>query len=193
MVGFAREKRVNRILVDGGSGINILPICTMKELGISTIYLTGTVKIDLTIGELQSSVWLHVIDAKTSYNILLGRPWVHENKVIPSTYHQCLKYYEDGVAKRNIADDNPFTEAEAHFVDAKFYLKKYSIKVDDIASGDVGLLNKMAKVVVDKAKVANKEDSKLGNPNKMPKVISAFSSKKVTPILRYIPKAKEEK
>ncbi|KAH0712097.1 hypothetical protein KY289_008056 [Solanum tuberosum] len=169
MVGFACEKRVNRILVDGGSGINILPIRTMKELGISTEDLTdsrlmiqgfnqggqrsiGTVKIDLTIGELQSSVWLHVIDAKTSYNIFLGRPWVHEKKVIPSTYHQCLKYYEDGVAKRIIVDDNPFTEAEAHFANAKFYLKKYSTKVDNIASRDVGILNKMAKVVVGKAK-----------------------------------------
>ncbi|KAH0720373.1 hypothetical protein KY285_005175 [Solanum tuberosum] len=210
MVGFAREKIVNRILVDGGSRINILPICTMKELGISTADLTdshlmiqgfnqggqrsiGTVKIDLTIGELQSSVWLHVIDEKTSYNILLGRPWVYENKVIPSTYHQCLKYYEDGVAKSIIADDNPFTEAEAHFADAKFYLKKYSIKVDAIASGDVRLLNNMAKVAVGKAKVANKKDSKLGNLNKMPNVIGAFSSKKVTPILRYVPKAKEDK
>ena len=58
---------------------------------------------------------VHVIDANTSYNILLGRQWVHENKVIPSTYHQCLKYYENGVAKRIIANDNPFTEDEAHF------------------------------------------------------------------------------
>ncbi|KAH0781203.1 hypothetical protein KY290_000801 [Solanum tuberosum] len=153
MVGFACEKRVNKILVDGRSGINIIPIRTMKELGLSTTDVTesrlmiqgfnqggkraiGVVKIDLTIKELQSSVWLHVIDAKTSYTILLGRSWVHENKVIPSTYHQCLKYYEYGVAKKIIADNNPFTEAEAHFVDAKFYLKKYATKIDDIASTD---------------------------------------------------------
>uniref|UniRef100_M1DEJ3 Uncharacterized protein n=1 Tax=Solanum tuberosum TaxID=4113 RepID=M1DEJ3_SOLTU len=51
----------------------------------------------------------------------------------------------------------------------------------------------MAKVAVGKAKVANKEDSKLGNPNKMPNVIGAFSSKKATPILRYVPKANEDK
>ncbi|KAH0776104.1 hypothetical protein KY290_007515 [Solanum tuberosum] len=121
------------------------------------------------------------------------KPWVHENKVSPSTYHQCLKYHEDGVAKRVIADDNPFTKAEAHFADAKFYLKKYSIKVDAIASGDVGVPNNMVKVAVGKAKVANKEDSKLGNPNKMPNVIGAFLSKKVTPILRYVLKAKEDK
>ncbi|KAG5599194.1 hypothetical protein H5410_030564 [Solanum commersonii] len=48
-------------------------------------------------------------------------------------------------------------------------------------------------VAVSKAKVTNKEDSKLGNPNKMPNVIDVFSSKKVTPILRYVPKAKEDK
>ena len=36
ITGFTCEKRVNRILVDGGSGINILPILTMKELGVST-------------------------------------------------------------------------------------------------------------------------------------------------------------
>ncbi|KAK4723884.1 hypothetical protein R3W88_026663 [Solanum pinnatisectum] len=63
----------------------------------------GTVKVDLTIGELQSNEWLHIINEKISYNILLGRPWVHENKVIPSTYHQCLKYCKDGVAKRIIS------------------------------------------------------------------------------------------
>ena len=142
---------------------------------------------------MQLNVWLHVIDAKNSYNIFLGRPWVHENKVVPSTYHQFLKYCENGVAKRITADDNPFTEVEAHFADVKFYLKKYSIEVDDIASGDVELLNKMAKVVVNKTKVANNEDPKLGNPNKMSNMIGVFSSKKVTSILRYVPKANEDK
>ncbi|KAH0657785.1 hypothetical protein KY289_026533 [Solanum tuberosum] len=139
----------------------------------------GAVKIDLTIEELQSSVWLHVIDAKTSYNILLGRPWVHENKVIPSTYHQFLKYYEDGLAKKIIADNNPFTEAEALFVDAKFYLKKYATKIDDIASKDDELLNKKSKVGVDKAKVVSKEDPRLGISNKTPNMNNVFSSKKI--------------
>ena len=51
----------------------------------------------------------------------------------------------------------------------------------------------MDKVVVSKAKVANKEDPKLDNPNKRPKMIGVFSSKKVTFILRYVPKEKEDK
>lgn len=90
-----------------------------------------------------------------------------------------MKYYKDGVGKSIIADDNSFTEAEDQFA---FYFKIYSTKFNDIASGDVGFLNKMAKAAVSKAKVANKEDPKPGNPNSMTNPIGAFSSKKVTPI-----------
>ncbi|KAH0636367.1 hypothetical protein KY289_036282 [Solanum tuberosum] len=36
MVGHVREKKINRILIDEGSGVNILPIHTLKELGITT-------------------------------------------------------------------------------------------------------------------------------------------------------------
>ena len=50
-----------------------------------------------------------------------------------------MKYYENGVA-RIIANDKPFAKAKAHFADAMFYFEKCSIKVDDIASVDVGLL-----------------------------------------------------
>ncbi|KAL0462153.1 UNVERIFIED_CONTAM: hypothetical protein Slati_0102900 [Sesamum latifolium] len=42
--------------------------------------------------DMVSTALFHVIDAKTSYNMLLGRPWLHENAVVPSTWHQCFKY-----------------------------------------------------------------------------------------------------
>ncbi|XP_060190648.1 uncharacterized protein LOC132619910 [Lycium barbarum] len=201
MIGFAREQKVIRILIDGGSGVNILPIHTMKELGIAMEDLfasrlmiqgfnkggqraIGAIKVDLTIGELQSSAWLHVIDARTSYNILLGRPWVHENKVIPFTYHQCLKYHEDGVEKKIMADDNPFTEAEAHFADAKFYLKKYAAKVDEVAIIDnAEVMNKNAKVVACKEKAAVKEDQRSFDVSKLPNTNGASSSKKIDTII----------
>ncbi|KAL0290917.1 UNVERIFIED_CONTAM: hypothetical protein Scaly_2653600 [Sesamum calycinum] len=64
----------------------------------------------------------HVIDAKTSYNILLSRPWLHENDVVPSTWHQYFKYSRDGVVKKVLADDKPFTKVESHFTYAKYYL-----------------------------------------------------------------------
>ncbi|KAL0440649.1 UNVERIFIED_CONTAM: hypothetical protein Sradi_0003800 [Sesamum radiatum] len=53
--------------------------------------------------------------------MLLDRPWLHENGVVPSTWHQCFKYSRDRLVKKVLADDKPFTEAESHFADAKYY------------------------------------------------------------------------
>ena len=39
-----------------------------------------TIHLELIIGELTSNVLFHVIDAKTTYNMLLGRPWIHGNQ-----------------------------------------------------------------------------------------------------------------
>ncbi|KAM1256507.1 hypothetical protein ACFX2G_031209 [Malus domestica] len=75
----------------------------------------------MTIGELKSSTIFHVIDAKTSYGLLLGRPWIHANGVVPSTFHQCLKFYRE-IVMVIYGDTKLFTEAKSHFADAKFYM-----------------------------------------------------------------------
>ena len=80
------------------------------------------IHLELIIGELTSNVLFHVIDAKTTYNMLLGRPWIHGNGIVPSTLHQCFKYLQSGIKKVN-ADLKPFAETEAHFADAKFYVE----------------------------------------------------------------------
>ncbi|KAL0463335.1 UNVERIFIED_CONTAM: hypothetical protein Slati_0221100 [Sesamum latifolium] len=79
-------------------------------------------KNELADGGYISTALFHVIDVKTSYNMLLGQPWLHENGVVPSTWHQCFKNSRDGVVRKVLADDKPFTEAESHFADAKYYL-----------------------------------------------------------------------
>ncbi|KAK1563904.1 hypothetical protein Q3G72_034940 [Acer saccharum] len=33
-----------------------------------------------------------VLDCQSPYNAILGRPWIHELKAIPSTYHQMIKF-----------------------------------------------------------------------------------------------------
>ncbi|XP_016501455.2 uncharacterized protein LOC107819815 [Nicotiana tabacum] len=204
MVGFVREQRISRILIDDGSGVNILPIRTIKELDIPMDELCesrlmiqgfnqggqraiGAIKLEINMGDLHSSAWMHVIDAKTSYNILLGRPWIYENKVVSSTYHQCLKYCEDGVEKKIVADDKPFIEAESYFADAKFYLKNYvskEVKVDEVI---------LTKIVAKKVEVTTSKenitvDQVLHYRNKMNK---ASSSKKVAHLLRYVPKTRK--
>ncbi|KAL0449509.1 UNVERIFIED_CONTAM: hypothetical protein Slati_1507300 [Sesamum latifolium] len=85
---------------------------------------------NLLMEDMFSTALFHVIDAKTSYNMLLGRPWLHENGVVPSTWHQCFKYSRDGIVKKVLADDKPFTETESHFADAKYYLGSTKAKQD---------------------------------------------------------------
>ncbi|KAM2770581.1 hypothetical protein PS2_013221 [Malus domestica] len=136
--GYVRKHQVNRMLVDGGSTINIMPKSTMATIGIKVDELSlsrlliqgfnqggqramGMIRVEMTIGEFKSSTIFHVIDARTFYGLLLGRPWIHANGVIPSTLHQCLKFYREGV-KVIYGDTKPFTEAESHFADAKFYM-----------------------------------------------------------------------
>ncbi|KAL0451750.1 UNVERIFIED_CONTAM: hypothetical protein Slati_1153100 [Sesamum latifolium] len=59
----------------------------------------GIIRLQLTMEDMVSTTLFHVIDAKTSYNMLLGRPWLHENAVVPSTWHQCFKYCRNGIVK----------------------------------------------------------------------------------------------
>ena len=46
--------------------------------------------IELTIGSKTLLTTFFVIDGKGSYNLLLGRDWIHVNCCVPSTMHQCL-------------------------------------------------------------------------------------------------------
>jgi len=67
-------------------------------------------------------VTCYVIDAETSYNLLLGRPWIHANWIVPSTLHQCFKYVEDGATVRTVfAEKQPFKGVDNYFTDALLY------------------------------------------------------------------------
>ncbi|WP_212635206.1 hypothetical protein, partial [Salmonella enterica] len=33
-----------------------------------------------------------IMDSPSSYNAILGRPWIHELKAVPSTYHQVIRF-----------------------------------------------------------------------------------------------------
>ena len=63
-----------------------------------------------------------VIDADTSYNLLLGRPWIHRNSIILSTLHQVIKYVDEGRKVRIlIAERHPFKGVENYLTDSLIY------------------------------------------------------------------------
>ncbi|KAL0394733.1 UNVERIFIED_CONTAM: hypothetical protein Slati_4439500 [Sesamum latifolium] len=136
---YAREQKVNRILIDGGSAVNILPLRTLKELGIPMDELSnsrlmiqgfnqgaqraiGVIRIEFLMDDMVSIALFHVIDAKTSYNMLLSRPWLNANFVVPSIWLQRFKYCRNITMKKVLGDNKPFTKVEAHFADVKHYI-----------------------------------------------------------------------
>jgi len=72
------------IQVDPGSALSIIPKRLLYFLGILLIRLR------CRIGDLKSEGTRYVIDADMLYNLLLGRPWIHANWIVPSTLHQCF-------------------------------------------------------------------------------------------------------
>ena len=50
----------------------------------------GVVRVELTIGSKTLPTTFFVINGKGTYNLLLGRDWIHANCCIPSMMHQCL-------------------------------------------------------------------------------------------------------
>ena len=78
-----RELQVERMLLRG-----------FNQKGERAI---GSITLLMKTGDLaKTTAKLHIIDSETSFNALLGRPWIHENRMVPSSLHQCIKYYEGG-------------------------------------------------------------------------------------------------
>jgi len=109
--GYTGSSKVSRIKVDPGSALSIMPRQIMQRLGIPTYQLSATqttiydfnangtrpmgkIKLKCQIRDLRSEVTCYVIDVDTSYNLLLGWPWIHRNSIVPSTLHQIMKYID---------------------------------------------------------------------------------------------------
>jgi hypothetical protein len=98
---------MNRMLVDGGACVNIMPCSLFKKLGGGESELMktnmtlsgfsreaseakGIVSRDLTVGNKIIPTAFFVVEVKGKYNILLGRNWINANSCVPSTLHQCI-------------------------------------------------------------------------------------------------------
>jgi len=98
---------MTKILIDGGAAINIMSYAVYRKLGKGDQDLTktdmmlkdfegnvspvkGAICVELTIGSKTLPTTFFVISGKGTYNLLLGRDWIHANCCIPSTTHQCL-------------------------------------------------------------------------------------------------------
>jgi hypothetical protein len=98
---------INKMLVDTGVAVNIMLYSVLRHLGRSTGDLIktnvtlsdfngqtseaqGVLSVDLIVGNKTILTSFFIINSKSTYNVLLGRDWIHTNCCIPSTMHQCL-------------------------------------------------------------------------------------------------------
>ncbi|KAA0042178.1 gypsy-like retrotransposase [Cucumis melo var. makuwa] len=145
-----------------------------------------------------ASALFHVIDSRTTYKLLLGRPWIHGNGVVTSILHQCFKFYQDGVNKVEV-DSNPFSEVESHFADAKFYLKNDSSL--EAVFAEVPLLNREDNLQL-KSLASREPHKSTGTFHSGQSEASTSTTKSVIlmdektsnpPILRYVPLSRRKK
>ena len=120
------EHYVKRVMAGGEWGVDICPLSTLQSLKISTDWICtnnvcirafdgskrtlGKIYMIVTIGPAEFGITFQVIDMDTSYNLLLGKPWIHMARAVLFTLHQVVKFEHD---KKEIIiygkDDLPIT------------------------------------------------------------------------------------
>jgi len=106
--GFIDGKPLTKMLVHGGATVNLMLYFIFRKLGkriedlcpTTNMRLTdfsgnisvtkGVICVELIVGSKSLPTTFFVVDAKSTYSLLLGRDWIHVSCCIPSTMHQSL-------------------------------------------------------------------------------------------------------
>ena len=141
-------------LVDTGASLNLIALSTLEAVGLvdrrilrapmeiigfgGTVESTeGYLQLALRVGPIVVMTRFYVINVEVSYHVLLGRPWLHKQCLIPSTYHQCIKRRLNGRPVRIPANRNPFSQGEVNFAETMFY-NKLELDDENPAPGTLG-------------------------------------------------------
>jgi hypothetical protein len=121
--GYINGQLVNKMLVNTGAAVNIMPYSVLRRLGRCTgdliktnIMLSyfngqtseaqGVLSVDLTVKNKTVLTSFFIVNSKSTYNVLLGRDWIHANCCNPSTMHQCLIQWDGDEVEVVHADDS---------------------------------------------------------------------------------------
>ncbi|CAL0318658.1 unnamed protein product [Lupinus luteus] len=104
---------IGKVLLDNGSSLDVMTKRTFSRLPVDASYLTnssmivkgfdgsrrdvmGEMELPIKLGPCVLNILFHVMDINPTYSCLLGRPWIHSSRAIPSTLHQKVKFIVDG-------------------------------------------------------------------------------------------------
>lgn len=85
---------VNKVFVDGGAVVNLMPLTLLKNMGKGeedlrphnmvlsnyegkTSSILGVIQVELAVGTTTRMTLFMVIKSKANFNLLLGREWIH--------------------------------------------------------------------------------------------------------------------
>nr|XP_009774585.1 PREDICTED: uncharacterized protein LOC104224600 [Nicotiana sylvestris] len=106
--------QIKRVLIDPGCSDNVIRSKVVEQLGlVDQIVPTsrvlngfnmageatkGEITLPVNISGSVQDAKFHVIGGEMRYNALLGRPWIHNMREVPSTLHQMMKFpIKDGI------------------------------------------------------------------------------------------------
>jgi len=72
--------------------LSIIPATKLLAgFNLASVTTRGEILLPTNAKVVMKTTLFEVVDGHMGYNIIMGRPWLHEMKVVPSTYHQLLK------------------------------------------------------------------------------------------------------
>ncbi|XP_019232535.1 PREDICTED: uncharacterized protein LOC109213220 [Nicotiana attenuata] len=81
-----------RILEQAKLTGNIVPVTKLLDgFNLTSVMIRGEIFLPTHVEGVTKTTMFEVVDGDMGYDVILGRPWIHEMKVLPSTYHQLLK------------------------------------------------------------------------------------------------------
>jgi hypothetical protein len=121
--GYINGHPVNKMLVDTGAAVNIMPYSVLCWLGRSVedmiktnvtlshfngqaIETQGALNVDLTVGSKTFLTSFFIVSSKSTYTVLVRRDWIHANCCIPSTMTKCLIQWDGHEVEVVHADDS---------------------------------------------------------------------------------------
>ncbi|XP_070022791.1 uncharacterized protein [Nicotiana sylvestris] len=103
------DTNVKRVLIDLGSSVNIILLRILNEMQAedklvpeahtlsgfdNSSVVTKREVILATFAEgIVKDTKFQMVEMDMAYNMILGRPWIHEMNVVPSTLHQVIKFH----------------------------------------------------------------------------------------------------